>query len=115
MQFIALIYSDESQEGTPEQTDAVMAEYFAFSAAAREAGVMVGGEAFHPTAAAKTVSVSGGAKHVVDGPAVNTPEVQLGGMYILRMDTIEQAVEWAAKIPGARHGKVEVRPLVEFS
>lgn len=117
MQFIALIYTDESLDSsaTPEQMNAVMAEYFAFSTAAREAGVMVGGEAFHPTAAAKTVSVSSGAASVIDGPAVHTPNLQLGGMYILKTDTIEQAVEWAAKIPGAKHGKVEVRPLVDFS
>ncbi|MBK9124188.1 MAG: YciI family protein [Chloroflexi bacterium] len=117
MQFIALIYTDESLDtsATPEQTNAVMAEYFAFTAAAREAGVLVAGEAFHPTVTAKTVSVNNGTKHVADGPAVRTPDVQLGGMYILQSDTIEQAVDWAAKIPGAKHGKVEVRPLVDFS
>lgn len=116
MQYICLIYSNEADEANQSQEEwgAVMAEYNAFTTSAREAGVMVSGEAFHPTREARTVQVAGGTTSVSAGPAVTTA-IQLGGMYILETPDIDTAVTWAARIPGARHGKVEVRPLVDFS
>jgi len=116
MQYICLIYSNEADEANQSQEEwgAVMAEYNAFTKAARDAGVMVSGEAFHPTKEARTVHVSNGSASLSAGPAVTTG-IQLGGMYILETPGIDAAVQWAAKIPGARHGKVEVRPLVDFS
>lgn len=116
MQYICLIYSNEADEANQSQEEwgAVMAEYNAFTKSARDAGVMVSGEAFHSTKDARTVHVANGSASVSAGPAVTTG-IQLGGMYILETPDIEAAVQWAAKIPGARHGKVEVRPLVDFS
>ncbi|MBK8138702.1 MAG: YciI family protein [Chloroflexi bacterium] len=116
MQYICLIYSNEADEATQSQEEwgAVMAEYNAFTKSARDAGVMVSGEAFHPTKDARTVHATNGSASVSAGPAVAT-SIQLGGMYILETPDIDTAVAWAAKIPGARHGKVEVRPLVDFS
>ncbi len=116
MQYICLIYTNETAETTmtPEQNAAVMDEYNAFSKAVRDAGVMVGGEAFHPTSEARTVQVVNGSPTFSSGPAVNT-DIQLGGMYILDAPDIDKAAEWAARIPGAKVGKIEVRPLVDFS
>jgi hypothetical protein len=116
MQYICLIYTDENAEAnvTPEQEAAVYEEYNLFSKAVRDAGVMVSGEAFHPTSTAKTVQVNNGSAQVNTGPAVQTP-LQLGGIYILDTPDIDTAAKWAAQIPGAKHGKIEVRPLVDFS
>lgn len=116
MQYICLIYTDENAEAnvTPEQEAAVYDAYNAFSKAVREAGVMVSGEAFHATSTAKTVQMPDGSAQVSGGPAVQTP-LQLGGFYILDTPDIDSAAKWAALIPGAKYGKVEVRPLVDFS
>ena len=116
MQYICLIYTDETTEVnvTPEQEAAVYEAYNEFSKAVRDAGVMVSGEAFHPTGTAKTVQMPNGSAQVSGGPAVQTP-LQLGGYYILDTPDIDTAAKWAAQIPGAKHGKIEVRPLVDFS
>ena len=116
MQYICLIYTDENAEAnqTPEQEAEVYDAYNAFSKAVRDAGVMVSGEAFHPTRTAKTVQMPNGSSQTTSGPAVQTP-LQLGGYYILDTPDIDTAAHWAAQIPGAKHGKIEVRPLVDFS
>ena len=116
MQYICLIYTDENAEAnqTPQQEAEVYDAYNAFSKAVRDAGVMVSGEAFHPPRTAKTVQIPDGSVHASSGPAVQTP-LQLGGFYILDTPDIDTAAKWAAQIPGAKHGKIEVRPLVDFS
>lgn len=116
MQYICLIYTDESAEAnqTPEQQAEVYDAYNAFSKAVRDADVMVSGEAFHPTRTARTVQMPDGSAQISGGPAVRTP-LQLGGYYILDTPDIDTAAKWAAQIPGARRGKIEVRPLVDFS
>jgi hypothetical protein len=116
MQYICLIYTDENAEAnaTKEQEAEVYDAYNAFSKAVRDAGVMVSGEAFHPTGTAKTVQSPNGSAQVSGGPALQTP-LQLGGFYILDTPDIDTAAKWAAQIPGAKHGKIEVRPLVDFS
>ncbi len=90
-----------------------MEAYFAFSREAREADVMLGGEALQPTTTATTVRVREGKTLTADGPFAETRE-QLGGYYMLECPDLDEAIEWAAKIPGASHGSVEIRPLVEF-
>ncbi len=117
-QYLALIYGPADQQAaTPEDYDGdVMADYFAFGDAAGAAGVMVGGNALQPTDTATTVSVLGGKGGEVvttDGPFAETKEV-LGGYYLLDCQDLDQAIAWAAKIPGAWLGKVEVRPVVVF-
>jgi hypothetical protein len=116
--YAALIYESAETEGqgTPEQWAEVMAEYNEFGAKAGAAGVLVGGEALEPTATATTVHVAGGAGGDVmttDGPFAETKEV-LGGFYILDCADLDDAIKWASQIPGAWHGKVEVRPLIVF-
>jgi len=116
--YAALIYSPAETEGTgtPEDWARIMDEYNEFGAKAGEAGVVEGGEALHDTPTAVTIHVDGkgGAITRTDGPFAETKEV-LGGFYILDCEDMDEAVSWAAQIPGAWHGKVEVRPLIDFS
>ena len=117
--YAALIYSPASSEGqgSPEDWARVMAEYDAFGEEAGAAGVMAGGEALEDTTTATTIHVEGGKGGTIvttDGPFAETKEV-LGGFYLLSCSNLDEAISWAAKIPGAWHGKVEVRPVVDFS
>lgn len=117
--YAALIYEARSNEGTGTDEDwaKVMAEYTDFGATAGAAGVIGGGEALQPTTTATTVHVKGGAKGgevvTTDGPFAETKEV-LGGFYLLDCADLDEALRWAAQIPGAWHGKVEVRPVIDF-
>ncbi len=116
MKYLLLIYADEKLEAsTPkEEADAVMAEYFAFTEAIRKSGAYQGGEALHPTSAATTVRVRDGKTVTTHGPFAETKE-QLGGYYMVDCANLDAAIEWAARIPGARYGSVEVRPIMEFN
>jgi hypothetical protein len=116
MQYALMIYTDEKLEAaaTKEQLDEIMAAYYAFTEAVRKAGVYKGGEALHPTSAATTVRVRDAKTLTTHGPFAETKE-QLGGFYLLECANLDQAIEWAAKIPGARFGSVEVRPIMDFS
>lgn len=113
--FAALIYSPAETEGTgtPEEWEQVMAEYNEFGRAAGDR--IVGGEALHDTPTARTVRVDtkGGEPIVTDGPFAETEEV-LGGFYLLECNDMAEAVHWAAQIPGAWHGRVEVRQVIDF-
>jgi len=115
MHYMLLIYTQEQAEveATPAEQEAIMNAYFAFSKEVREAGVMLGGEALQPTTTATTVRMRGGKMLTTDGPFAETKE-QLGGYYMLDCPNLDEAIEWAAKIPGAAHGSIEIRPLVEF-
>jgi len=115
MRYLCTIYGDESQwsDATPEQMGAVLAAYNAFTEEARSAGVMAGGEGLESTSAATTVRVREGERVLSDGPFAETKE-QLGGFYLLDCDSLDEAIEWAAKIPGAATGSVEVRPVMNY-
>lgn len=117
--YAALIYGKAEDQGptSPEETERVMADYIAFGEQAGAAGVMAGGEALEDTNTATTVRVEGGKGGEVihtDGPFAETKEV-LGGFYLLKCDNLDEALKWAAQIPGAWNGKVEVRPVIDFS
>jgi hypothetical protein len=75
---------------------------------------MQGGDALQPTSTATTVVDDGGKPLVTDGPFAETRE-QLGGFYLLDVPDLDVAIEWAHKCPGARSGKIELRPIMEFS
>ena len=115
MRYLLLIHTNEQQDAqaTPEAREANMSAYYAFTNEIQEAGVMLGGEALQPTATATTVRVRDGQTLTTDGPFAETKE-QLGGYYMLECDNLDQAIEYAAKIPGAAQGCVEVRPVFEF-
>ncbi len=115
MKYACLIYNDQAARAnmTAEEGQTEMQQYWAFGEEAEKAGVMVGGEALHPVTTATTVRVRDGQSLHVDGPFAETKE-QLGGFYILDCENLDQALEFAAKIPGAHSGCVEVRPIVVF-
>ena len=108
MQYLALIYGDESRWGSlsPEDREREMGEYMALS----EADVTRGGNELDSVTTATTVRVRNDETLVTDGPFVESKEV-LGGYYVFECDSIDEAWGWAAKIPAARHGAIEVRPV----
>ena len=108
MQYLALIYGDESRWGSlsPEERESEMGEYMALSTA----DVTRGGNELDSIATATTVRVRGDETLVTDGPFVELKEV-LGGYYVFECDSIDEACTWAAKIPAAKHGAIEVRPV----
>lgn len=115
--YAALIYGEEGGEQTPEALQQVMDDYTVFSDKVQAAGVMAGGEALEDSSTATTVHVEGGKGGKVvqtDGPFAETKEV-LGGFYLLKCADLDEALGWAAQIPGAWYGKIEVRPVMEFS
>ena len=113
--YIALIYTDESRDAsaTPEQMQKTMDAYNAYTAAIQKAGVMETGDALEGTNVATTVRVRNGQRQTTDGPFAETKE-QLGGFYILKCKDLDEAIEWAAKIPASEYGSIEVRPIMEF-
>jgi len=112
MQYMALIYADEdSWSGlSDEQRTQVVGQYQELAEDARAAGVMVGGDELGPTRDATTVRVREGQTLVVDGPYAEAKEA-LGGYFLFECRSIDEAVDWAARIPAAERGAVEVRPV----
>jgi hypothetical protein len=115
MKYLCTIYGEESEwsNATPEQMAEVMAAYNAFSEEAGAAGVILGGEGLELSSAATTVRVRDGERVLSDGPFAETKE-QLGGFYLLECASLDEAIDWAAKIPGAATGSVEVRPVMNY-
>jgi len=113
MQYMCLIYSSEGsgpEHGTPE-FGPYMKAYLDFTEKMRESGKLIAGDALQPVATATTVSVRSGKTQTMDGPFAETKE-QLGGYYLLECKDLDEAIECAAMIPTADHGRVEVRPVV---
>jgi hypothetical protein len=115
MKYAFTIYGDESaREAASEEDRAAMSQaYGAVTQEMNEKGVFVAGEGLYPTPTATTVRVRGGDRDVTDGPFTETKE-QLGGFYVLDVKDLDEAIEWAAKIPGAQFGAVEIRPVMVF-
>src|SRR5947209_2359834 len=108
MQYLLLIYENE-QRFSQGYDPGEMGEYQAFGK--EFAKNIQGGNALQPTKTAKTVRVRNGKLANTDGPFAETKE-QLGGFYLIEAATIDDAVKIAAKIPGARFGSIEVRPIM---
>ena len=114
MRYLLLIYTQEPTEApSAEAIAAEMEAYNAFTREVRDRGAMLGGEALHPTTSATTVRVRDGQTVATDGPFAETKEA-LGGYYLIEARDLDEAIELAAKIPGARHGSIEIRPILEF-
>jgi hypothetical protein len=113
MQYLLLINDDESHwSAMPEdERNAVYAEYGQFTEDAQSHGILVGANQLQPGSNATVVHVEDGKTITTDGPFAETKEV-LGGYYLLDVETLDEALEWAAKIPSARYGHIEVRPVV---
>jgi hypothetical protein len=116
MKYLCLIYDDEKAwaKMPKEQTDKLMGEYFAFTDGIRQSGKYVAGEALQPITTATTVRVRNGKISTTDGPFAETKE-QLGGFYLIDAKDLNDAIQVAARIPSARFGAIEVRPVVDFS
>lgn len=108
MQYLALIHAEEGRWDalSEAERESEMAEYRALS----QAEVTRGGNELESADAATTVRVRGDETLVTDGPFAELKEA-LGGYYVFECDSIDDACAWAAKIPAARHGAVEVRPI----
>ena len=115
MQYLMLIYSDEKLEPAPgsKEFDDMLGEYFAFTDQVKKEGQHRAGEALQPVSTATTVRIRDGKMVTTDGPFAETKE-QLGGFYMLDCKDLDEAIELAAKIPSARFGCIEVRPIMVF-
>jgi hypothetical protein len=109
LQYAVFIWTkwDTEQDMDVEESD----QYDTFTQQAAAAGVLRGGAGLHPAAAATTVRLREDEVLMTDGPFVESKE-QLAGYYVFECDDLDDAVAWAARIPGARHGAVEIRPLL---
>ena len=115
MKYMCVIYGEEAKEpqpGTPEMAQ-LMQDYMAFTKDVQEKRVMVAGDALQPVATATTVRVRGGKTETTDGPFAETKE-QLGGFYAVNVADLDEACAWAAKIPAAKTGSIEVRPIMLY-
>jgi hypothetical protein len=116
MKYAILIYGDEEAgaQATPEQLKEVMDSWWAYEAELQKSpGLRLAGEALQPTTTATTVQVRAGKRMTTDGPFAETKE-QLGGFYLIDVKDLDEAIEWAAKCPGAATGTIEVRAVQEF-
>jgi hypothetical protein len=115
MRYLLLIYTSEQLEASQDQ-DAMNAEfaaYGAFTNEVRDRGIYEAGEALRPTSTATTVRVRDGQTVTTDGPFAETKEA-LGGFYLVDAKDLDDAIQLAAKIPGAKHGSIEIRPIFEY-
>jgi hypothetical protein len=115
MRYLLLIYGPEWDASgmTEEQVQASMEEWTDYTANLLKRGVMEGGDALEPTSTATTVRVRSGDTLTTDGPFAETNEV-LGGYYVLNCKDLNEAIEIAAKCPGARNGSIELRPITDL-
>ena len=115
MKYIYLLYHPEAQEPAKDSPEfaALVERYQAFGKEVTDKGVFVAGEPLEPSSTASMVAVREGKTQVTDGPYAETKE-QLAGFYILDCKDLDEALGYAAKIPAADYGKVEVRPIMEL-
>ncbi len=115
MRYLCLIYDEEKKLDamSKSESDAFMGEYFAFTEGIRKSGHYLGGEALQPVQTATTVRVRHGKVSATDGPFAETKE-QLGGFYLINARDLNEAIQVASKIPSARRGSIEVRPVMEL-
>ena len=115
MQYLALLYGDPAAEpayGTPE-FEKMMQGYNAFTAFLKEKGAFKGGDGLQPIETATSVRLRGGKVEIMDGPFAETKE-HLGGYYLIEVPDLDTAMKYAAMIPAASYGTVELRPVMVF-
>ena len=115
MKYLCLIYDDESiwQKMSQDEMGRIMGEYNAYGSDIKASGHYIAGEALQPTSSATTVRVRNGKTITSDGPFAETKE-QLGGFYMIEAKDLNDALQVAARIPGAKLGSIEVRPVMVF-
>src|SRR6476646_1481716 len=116
MNYLCLIYSDENRWNTMAKTDheKMIGEYFEYTESIRKSGHYVGGNPLQPTSTATTIRVRDGKMSTSDGPFAETKE-QLGGYYLIEATDLNEAIQIAARIPSAKRGSIEVRPIQEHN
>ena len=115
MQYLLLIYEDEANFSnlSEEEGGKILGGYFKFTEDLKASGAYLGGEALVGVANARTVRTRSGKTTVTDGPFAETKE-QLGGYYLIDVPTLEEAERWAARIPAANTGSIEVRAIQKY-
>ena len=116
MKYLCLIYDEEKklQAMTTSEMDGLMQEYFAFTKDIQKSGNLLGGNDLQPVRTATTVRVRNGKASTTDGPFAETKE-QLGGYYLIEARDLNEAIQIASRIPSARLGSIEVRPIQEHN
>jgi hypothetical protein len=115
MRYALLIYTAEQTEApAPDAQQAELDGYKAFTDHVKERGAYEAGEALDTTSTATTVRVRDGRTLTTDGPYAETKEA-LGGFYLVEAADLDEAIAYAAMIPGAQHGAIEVRPIYDWS
>ena len=112
-QYMLLIYSPAEGGPSPDELQAEFPKWMDYTQALQDAGIMVAADALQAIDTATTVRVRDGESVISDGPFAETKEL-LGGYYILDVPDLDEALKWAAKIPSAPYGSVEVRPVMVF-
>ncbi len=112
MKYIVLIHGSEAAYATATEQERAqeMQEYNAVTAEITQSGKFISGESLQPTSTSTTVRIRDGKTLITDGPFAETKE-QLSGYYVLDCKDLDEATAWAAKIPGAKTGSIEVRPV----
>ena len=116
MRYLMLIYGDEKEDAKRPEAEmpAHMAKWMGYSEELHKSGKLLAGEALQPTTTATTVRTVESGAITSDGPFAETKE-QLGGFYMIEAENLDEAIEWAAKMPNLPEGgSVEVRPIMEF-
>ena len=116
MQYLLLIYQNEAEHGKMDAAarQKLSAEYGVFTQSIVQSGNFKAGDGLQPTTTATTVRVRDGKTLTTDGPFAETRE-QLAGYYLVQAKDLDTALGMAARIPGARSGSVEVRPIMVYS
>ncbi len=107
-----VIVGDESQR-TDDDPAGQMQAWFDYSQALVEAGVLVSGEGLQPSTTATTLRMQDGERVLTDGPFAETKE-QVGGFYVIDCKNLDEAIDWAAKLPSAERGICEIRPVIDY-
>ena len=115
MQYLLLMSRNEAQQSqtAPADYEKLLAEYSTYTQSIVQSGHFKAGDGLQPTSTATTVRVRDGKTMTTDGPFAETRE-QLGGYYLVEARDLDAAIELAARIPGARHGSIEVRPVMIY-
>ena len=116
MQYLLLIYDNENvwNEMSKQESAQAFGEYEQFTADIKKSGHFKSGDALQPVATATTVRIRDGKLQTTDGPFAETKE-QLGGYYLIEAKDLDEATKIAAKIPSARYGSIEIRPVQNVS
>jgi hypothetical protein len=115
MKFMLLLWGDEDQWTgmSEEEAAADMARWDEYTSQLVAAGAMASGEALQPSPTSKTLRIENGERIVTDGPYAETKE-QLGGFYVIDVESFDDALEWASKLPSLDYGSTEIRPVMSF-